>query len=364
MVASIKILENFEALHKEIRLQDLDLTASPSDDVFCTLAWFENLAANGLPLSQGGGSFCRLLLARDFDTGRVVCLPLLGGKNLTSLSNYYSSLYGPLNLWKTGATAKTSEALPGLWKAVAMHLRQASTRWPTITLSPLDPKAPFFLQMLEGLNKAGYWADSYFCFGNWYLDVANRPFSAYFAGLPSPLRHNIERGQRRLDSHGPWSIHVQKVANSQLDASIADFVNVYSQSWKEPEPHPKFIPGLIRAAAAQGWLRLGVLRLGDRAIAAQLWLVKDRKASIYKLAYIKGFERFSAGSVLTSALMQHVIDLDGVQEVDYLTGDDAYKRDWMSHRRERRGIVAFHLGTAKGVWRAGLHIAGKNFRRL
>ncbi|HEY8908590.1 MAG TPA: GNAT family N-acetyltransferase, partial [Rhodoferax sp.] len=73
--------------------------------------------------------------------------------------------------------------------------------------------------------------------------------------------------------------------------------------------------------------------------------------------------RFSAGSVLTAALMRHVIDVDHVEEVDYLTGDDAYKRDWMSHRRERWGIVAFDLRTAAGLWAWLRHWAGKKFKR-
>ena len=112
-------------------------------------------------------------------------------------------------------------------------------------------------------------------------------------------------------------------------------------------------------AADQGWLRLGILTLGYDVIAAQLWLVKSNKASIYKLAYVKGFEPFSPGSLLTQAMMRQAIDVDGVNEVDYLTGDDAYKRDWMSHRRERWGIVAFHLGTLRGAWLAAMHAVGR-----
>ena len=116
-------------------------------------------------------------------------------------------------------------------------------------------------------------------------------------------------------------------------------------------------------AAGQGWLRSGILTLNGQAIAAQLWLIKDGKASIYKLAYVKGCERLSAGSVLTHALMQQVIDVDQVAEVDYLTGDDAYKRDWMSHRRERWGLVAFHPRTLRGLWLAAKHFSGKYFNR-
>jgi len=223
----------------------------------------------------------------------------------------------------------------------------------------MDTQAAFFNRLLTGLKNAGYWADTFFCFGNWYLEVDGRSFSDYFLTLPAPLRNSIARGKRRLNSAGPWTIQIQKTPDGALEAAIADFVSVYSSSWKGPEPNTQFVPSLARMAAAKGWLRLGVLRRDDKAIAAQMWLVKDDKASIFKLAYVNGFERFSAGSVLTSAMMEHVIDVDQVREVDYLTGDDTYKRDWMSHRRERRGIVAFNPMKIRGVWKAFLHFGSR-----
>jgi CelD/BcsL family acetyltransferase involved in cellulose biosynthesis len=56
--------------------------------------------------------------------------------------------------------------------------------------------------------------------------------------------------------------------------------------------------------------------------------------------------------------MQHVIDQDHVQEIDYLSGDDAYKQSWMSHRRQRSGIVAFNPRTLAGLWGAGRQTLG------
>jgi CelD/BcsL family acetyltransferase involved in cellulose biosynthesis len=63
-------------------------------------------------------------------------------------------------------------------------------------------------------------------------------------------------------------------------------------------------------------------------------------------------------------MMQHVIDVDRVREVDYLTGDDAYKRDWMSHSRERHGLVAYNLRTPRGLALAAIHLAGSKLKRL
>ena len=58
-------------------------------------------------------------------------------------------------------------------------------------------------------------------------------------------------------------------------------------------------------------------------------------------------------------LMEHVIDKDKVAEVDFLIGDDAYKRDWMSDRRERWGIIAQGPRTLAG----GVGLIGKILAR-
>lgn len=352
---NIQIFDSFEGLRAALNQHySAPPTSRSSEDFFCTLAWFENLAQCGLATDVAGTTSPYLMLISD-EMNNKICLPLLSGSRLTSLSNYYTSLFEPVILYAGASTAFNSLAL----NAAGKHLSLAPSRWPVITIGPLDTDSDFYRQFSQALAQAGYWVDHFFCFGNWYLDVANRSFSQYYTGLPSALRHSIERGQRRLTKSGDWSIHIQQSVDFALDAAIADFESVYALSWKEPEPNKHFIPSLIRMAATQGWLRLGVLKLDGRAIAAQLWLVKDKKASIYKLAYVNGFERLSVGSVLTSALMRSAIDIDQVQEIDYLTGDDAYKQDWMSNRRERWAIVAFRWTNLAGLLASCKHFAGK-----
>ncbi len=357
---NIQILDNFSSLRAQLDQYSTSLQVSPHADIFGTLAWFENLASVGLdPVTKKTNS-CQLWLVGDFCCGTVMCIPCLSGKVLTGLSNCFSSLFSPL-VWTDSTASMPDEAM---WNALGQAIWQHSSRWPTLLFSPLDPQSDFFIQMQQSLRLAGYGVDTYFCFGNWYLLLEERSFADYWSTLPSALRHSIDRGQRRLDRHGKWHIDVVQTMDTSLDTAIANFEAVYQKSWKGAEPNTLFIPGLARMAAQQGWLRLGVLKLNGEAIAAQLWLVKDKKASIFKLAYVSGFERFSAGSVLTQAMMRQVIDVDQVQEVDYLTGDDAYKRDWMSHRRERWGLVAFDFRTLAGIWAGGLHFASKTLKGL
>ena len=126
-----------------------------------------------------------------------------------------------------------------------------------------------------------------------------------------------------------------------LDAAAVDYARVFAASWKMQEPYaPAFVPALIRACAAVGWLRLGLLHVDGEPAAAQFWVVVGGTALIFRLAYDDRFLDLSVGTILTAHLMRHVLDVDKVATVDYGIGNDPYKRDWMSHRRERWGILA------------------------
>ena len=323
--------------------------AGPNAEVFQTVEWLRHLAQHGFEAAPRcwlvglvfGPQQPRCALALSLADGRV-----------RALSNYYSSVFGPVGESEASAA----------WTLLAEALHRHSSG-AVVDLQPLDAQAPWVASMVAALRVAGYRVDRYFCFGNWYLPVVHASFAEYLRERPSPLRNSIERGRRRLQRAG-HGVRIQADAGPGLEEEIAAFESVYRRSWKAPEPCPSFMPGLIRLAAAQGWLRLGVLRVLGEPVAAQLWLVHAGKANIYKLAYVEGFERFSPGSVLTAALMAHVMEVDRVREVDYLTGDDAYKKDWMSHRRERIGLIAFHPRRLRGWLEAARHFGGKGWRRL
>lgn len=317
-------------------------------DLFQSEAWFAHLLAHGferqprhfsLPLAPG------------------VCLQLMQqapGQPLSALSNYYSCLYGP-----QGDVGTVSH---GQWLAAAQAMKTLPGG-AVLRLQPLDAEAHWLPYLENGLRAAGYRTDRYFAFGNWYQPVPKGGFETYWPARPSPLRNSVDRGRRRLDKAGAWRIDIHSQASGLLEDAIAAYEAVYARSWKKPEPCPEFMPGLIRLAADQGWLRLGILWLNGEPLAAQLWLVCEGKANIYKLAYVQGFEKLSAGSVLTATLMQHTMDVDGVSEVDYLSGDDAYKADWMAARRERVGLVAFDRLSVRGVAAAARHFAAAWWRK-
>lgn len=120
---------------------------------------------------------------------------------------------------------------------------------------------------------------------------------------------------------------------------MALFQKTYHASWKRDEPYPYFISGLAQTAILQSWLRLGLLFIVQEIAAAQIWLTVANIAYIYKLCQHPEFNLYSPGTLLTAHLIEYALDVDKVCKVDFLSGDDDYKKDWMTNRSERWGVA-------------------------
>jgi hypothetical protein len=323
------------------------LTEKASGEIFYTPAWFDLLWKYGNTFS---GQACYVLV-KDIQQGQQVCFPLVAGKSLAGMSNYYASLFGPIGD-PAGATRAVCQTL-------AKWIREHPQGWPLVDFHPLDTEAPFYRNMARALENQAYRVDSYRCFGNWFLPVEGKNYDDYLAGRSSRLRNTIRRNLSKAQKTGALEITIHETPGPALEKAIEDYTAVYQKSWKPAESHPEFVAELCRQSARAGYLRLGLLKLDEIPIAAQIGLVYARKANIYKLAYVQGENPFSAGTLLAAEMMRHAIDVDRVDEIDYLTGDDAYKQDWMSARRERRGLVGFDLRKVDGVYEYARHGLGK-----
>jgi CelD/BcsL family acetyltransferase involved in cellulose biosynthesis len=332
-----------------------DRNKHPATDPHLSAEWFDLLQRTVLP-DAAVVDYVPVGPDAAPDLARLPLLRATASAPLqTGLANFYTPLFGPIS------GEHLSEA------ALTRYFRQLrrSREIAELRLAPLDPATPFFSSARLALKNTGWIVDSYFCFGNWYadLDASVNSFAAYWAQRPSKLRHTAERARRRLAADPSYAISVV-TGGPGLTAAIDAFVAVYARSWKQPEPWPRFIPELCQLAAAHGWLRLGVLALDGQPVASQLWLVNGGCAYIVKLAYDSAYAARTVGTVLSAHMMQHVIDHDHVTRIDYLIGDDAYKRDWTPQRQERRGLIAFNLTTLRGIISATRHFTGRTLRHF
>jgi hypothetical protein len=227
--------------------------------------------------------------------------------------------------------------------------------------APVDPEATGTRLLKIALAQSQLKPFDFFAFGNWYLQVEGN-WDAYLKGRSGTLRSTIKRMMKKLTLDGGTLELIQ--GGADLDRGLAAYDSAYAASWKVPEPYTQFMPGLMRICAAQGWLRLGLVWLHGKPIAAQFWIVANGKASIYKVAYNEKFKPYAPGTILSAMLMEHVLETDQVTEVDFLIGDDPYKKTWMSHRRERWGIIAFNPKSIAGFFSVAYEIAKRFIRTI
>lgn len=337
-------------------------TQAGAQQVFLSLPWFQNFVQHIVPqedtvliygVEPSGAPEAPLgaLLLWQPSARRRLLTPT----TCRSLANYYTAYFAP-------ALVYDCDDLPAVTEAFASALWTDRQGWDVLDLRPLDPQAPLFTLLVEALRARGMMVQTYFCFGNWYLEVAGRSYEEYCKGLPSVLRKNIPYMTRKLQKTARVRLEVL-TESTHLDAAMDDYETVYRASWRDAESHPDFLRGLARLAMDHGWLRLGLLYVDDVPAAAQFWLVQNDTASIYKICYDERYAKMSLGTILTAHVMQYVLDTDKVATVDYLSGDDTYKKDWMSHRRERWGIMAFNPRSVPGLLQAGKHIGGRALKQ-
>lgn len=317
--------------------------------------WYTNLIDHvyaGGPAAQQ----VRLYVLRRRDRVLAV-LPTVAqigalGREISALSNFYTAIYAPAI--DDGVEAR--DLLP-----LTRAMRQGGAGAAAYRFSPMDPASREFHLLKRALGLAGLSTHSYFAFGNWYEPVRSS-WADYLKGRAGQVRSTIKRNAKKFAAEG-GRLEILE-GGERLEAGLAAYQAVYAKSWKVPEPFVEFVPGLIRLCARRGWLRLGLAWLGDKPVAAQIWVVANGRADIYKLAYDEAYKTLAPGTLLTAQLMEHAIDVDKVREIDYLIGDDPYKATWMSQRRERFGLVAFDPMTLRGLSGLIRHALGASWRRL
>jgi hypothetical protein len=312
--------------------------------------WFRAVLTEAMP----AGARALFLLCRT-GNGPGVLFPLrtlAGGARLEGLSTLYSCLYQPL------APARAS---PAELRAAGQAFGDFCQGWGTVRLDALDGDWPGLPPLLEGARAAGLAVLRFNHFGNWYEGVAGRSWAEYLAARPGALRETIRRrlGQAERDTRTTLETID---SGAGLEAGIGAYEDVYARSWKGTEPFPRFSAALMRAAAAEGALRLGLLRLDGRPVAAQYWVVAGGRATVLKLTHDEAARARSPGTVLTAAMIRDLLERERVAELDFGRGDDAYKSLWTGSRRQRIGVVLANPRRPAGLLALARHRLGRPVR--
>ena len=311
-------------------------------DFFSGAAWYRTVIAAGVPAGERA-----VLLVFSRAGGAVALFPMLvSGRGASSLSTPYTCLWRPL--LAPGANAAL------IWRGFAAWCRRS----PLVRLEALDAAVADLIA--AGLRGTGLVPLRFDQFGNWHIGIEGG-WADYLAARPGQVREAVRRRTKRLVSQGGLFRIVRDAA--EIEAGIAEYEAVYAKSWKEPEPFADFNATLMRQCAADGSLRLGVLRLGGEVLAAQIWVVRQDWAAVLKLAHDEAARAHSPGTVLTAMMIEHLIEREGVRALDFGRGDDAYKANWTTERRQRVGLVLANPWMFAGAFAVMQHVGGRFMRK-
>lgn len=349
--ARLSVHANFDALPQDAReLIDRYGAANP----FLTSAWYRNYEQQVAVREGESRWYCvRNLNGRLYGVWPLVRMQERGRVILRAMGNYYTP-------YATLPFDVDAEAAAEVFTSAVAQLLTGVDKIDVRPVAPDDSLMEFLKR--PGQPHAVIEPETV----NWSQRVTS--VEAYFDALSGKLRSTIVRKMRALAAHTGVEFRIHTSVEG-LDAAMDDYFSVYVGSWKLPEPFPEFIRGLARLAAGRGWLRLGLLKIGGQPVAAQLWLVRDGVAYIYKLAYVSASAQWSPGTVLTWHLVENVVKHDQVTRLDYLTGDDSYKQDWMTDARTLSRVTFANwrrpfglLFVLRSLWqrraRSGAHGAG------
>jgi len=302
----------------------LDRASTPS--LFDRIDWFESLHAHCFPATN-------VRIFQALEGQHQAWLFLLSPKSgrLSAIANWYSFDWTPIFLGPTDWTVRRR-----LIEVIAQHLLKDSAQ---IGLYPVTETSGL---LLDAFRRAGWFSVRRPMGGRHILHLNGRTFEDYWAQRPGRLRTLITRKSRA-------SRFTLSIADRLTDALWRDYVAVHNRSWKQPEANLSFLHALAARESAAGTLRLGFARLEDQPVATQLWTVENGAALIHKLAHDQAFDGASPGSLLSHAMFAHAIDRDHVATIDYGTGDNGYKTDWMEQRETLYRLDFFNPRRAS-IW--------------
>jgi hypothetical protein len=303
------------AISYHASLKDVQAQPLAANGPFARRDWFEKLEA-----SQD-----RPLFAVAEDASGAVVLPLRRrGRRLESLLNWYGFTWRPL------ATPYGSS--DSLMIALARGLRAKTSH---IVFDRLPVEDGTARQLERAFSRGGWRVMREPCDTNRVLPVAGRSYAEYLASRPGALRTTLKRKAKKLE------VEIVEAFDKDIWTSYED---IYATSWKPEEGDRALLRAFAEAEGGARRIRLGIARHEGTPVAAQFWTVEDGTAYIHKLAHRESARALSPGTILTAALLEHVIDRDRVALVDFGTGDDGYKRDWMEASRLRYRLQCWRQG--------------------
>jgi len=198
----------------------------------------------------------------------------------------------------------------------------------------------------EALRPAGYRVVAEHGPDSPYLDLP-ATYDELLAAKSRNFRSQLGRRRRGLEKEGELVFRTT-TGGEDLDRDLDAVFRVEAAGWKSDEGTAilsdaraeRLYRGFAKAASERGWLRLHLLELDGRAIAADYSCVFAGGEFLLKTGFDEEWGRLSPGLVLRGEVLRQAIEA-GLGYYDFLGGPDHYKMRWTEELRPRVTLRAF-----------------------
>ena len=184
----------------------------------------------------------------------------------------------------------------------------------------------------------------------------------YLAAKSANFREQLRRRDARLRREGEVVTRLADAAT--LDGDLDTLFRLHRERWGSTATDfadTPFHREVAREALDRGWLRLWVLELGGRAVAAWHGFQVGSVCSYYQAGRDPSLERFSVGFLLMAHSIRAAI-AEGASEYRFGRGDEAFKARFASRDFGletvvlRRGVVGASAYSAARIARSARRV--------
>jgi CelD/BcsL family acetyltransferase involved in cellulose biosynthesis len=188
--------------------------------------------------------------------------------------------------------------------------------------------------------------------------------------LSRSRREYLKRARRIAEQMGPVQGEVLSPAPDELDPLLEEVFRVEAASWKgrsgsalmHDALQGTFYRRYAAAASRKGILRLCFLRIGGKAVAAQIAVEYGNRFWLHKIGYDEAFARCSPGALLLGETVRYAV-ARGLCSYEFLGTAEPWTRTWTDCVHPCISLLAYPVN-GKGLAVLTTDVTAKAWNKL
>ena len=179
-----------------------------------------------------------------------------------------------------------------------------------------------------------------------YVTLSGSSWDQYFSGLSREFRRSLRRGRRNAQSAYAVT-YTSACRGSDRSRLLQTFIDLHHERWKSRDGSQalpdsslvQFHEQWSRLALDRGWLRLSILSFDETPVAGTYGFAYGGKLYFYLTGFNPAYATYGVGRMCLEESLQEAFE-EGLEEYDFLHGDEKYKYHWA---RDSRPLGRYRL---------------------